>query len=66
MERDDIPAGLCQCGCGQRTTVAPMTSRAQGYVKYQGFLAHRVFYVAFKGPIRGDLVLDHVAATALA
>jgi hypothetical protein len=105
MERDDIPAGLCQCGCGEQTTVAPMTNRARGYVKgepyryirgharrraviefevddqtrcwvwkgnigpggygrirfkYQGFLAHRLFYIAFKGPIPDDLVLDHL------
>ncbi|MGH2741071.1 MAG: HNH endonuclease signature motif containing protein [Thermoleophilaceae bacterium] len=105
MERDDIPEGLCQCGCGELTSVAPMTSRAKGHVKgksyryvrgharrraiiefdvdertrcwlwkgnigpggygrirfkYQGILAHRLFYVAFKGPILEGLVLDHL------
>jgi hypothetical protein len=36
--RDDLinPAlglGFCQCGCGNRTKIAPMTNRARGYVK---------------------------------
>jgi hypothetical protein len=105
MDGEGIPLGLCQCGCGQPTTVAPMTSRAKGHVKgepyryirgharrraviefeideqtrcwvwkgnigaagygrirfkYQGILAHRLFYIAFKGPIPEGLVLDHL------
>ena len=27
--------GLCHCGCGRRTTLAPQTDRAQGYTKGQ-------------------------------
>lgn len=27
--------GLCECGCGQRTTISPWTVRANGYVKGQ-------------------------------
>jgi hypothetical protein len=29
----EIPVGLCQCGCGQATTVAAKTDRTYGYVK---------------------------------
>jgi hypothetical protein len=29
------PSGLCLCGCGQPTNLAPKTSAAQGYVKGQ-------------------------------
>lgn len=29
----EIPVGLCQCGCGQPTTIAPKTNRAYGDVK---------------------------------
>lgn len=28
-----IPLGLCQCGCGQKTTIAPQTVKKLGYVK---------------------------------
>ncbi len=28
-----IPVGFCQCGCGQRTSVARQTSHKHGYVK---------------------------------
>lgn len=31
--RPDIPYGLCWCGCGQYTRIAPNTSRWQGSVK---------------------------------
>lgn len=30
-----IPVGLCQCGCGQRTALAPQNHRAKGLVKGQ-------------------------------
>lgn len=36
--RDDaakIPAGLCQCGCGQRTSLAKQTVRKRGHIKGQ-------------------------------
>jgi len=29
----DIPVGLCQCGCGQKTTIATKNHTANGYVK---------------------------------
>ena len=29
------PSGLCKCGCGQRTTIAPYTSRKDGWIKGQ-------------------------------
>lgn len=32
-----IPAGLCQCGCGGRTSIAPETRLAIGHVKGQPF-----------------------------
>lgn len=32
-ESNPIPAGLCQCGCGGKTTPAPITSRARGLKK---------------------------------
>ncbi|MDP9438980.1 MAG: hypothetical protein M3P49_09575 [Actinomycetota bacterium] len=28
-----LEAGLCQCRCGQRTNLAPVTSRSKGWVK---------------------------------
>lgn len=31
----NIPHGLCQCGCGQKTKIANVTSRAIGWVKGQ-------------------------------
>jgi len=31
--RTNIPYGLCQCGCKQPTKIAPITSRAIGWVK---------------------------------
>ena len=30
-----IPLGLCQCGCGGKTRIAPYTKAARGYVKGQ-------------------------------
>jgi hypothetical protein len=27
------PPGLCECGCGQRTTISPVTVRRNGYLK---------------------------------
>ena len=30
-----MSAGLCQCGCGQPTRIAPVTDRAKGWVKGQ-------------------------------
>lgn len=32
---DNIPLGLCQCGCGRRTTIATKTATARGAVKGQ-------------------------------
>ena len=32
-EHPDTPYGHCQCGCGQKTTIAKKTSRRQGHVK---------------------------------
>jgi hypothetical protein len=37
MDGDGIPLGLCHCGCGERTSVAPMTNSARGYVKGQPY-----------------------------
>lgn len=31
----NIPHGFCQCGCGKKTKIAPITSRAIGWVKGQ-------------------------------
>lgn len=31
----NIPCGYCQCGCGQKTTIATRTSRARGWAKGQ-------------------------------
>ena len=31
----DIPLGLCQCGCGQKTKISPVTSHTYGHVKGQ-------------------------------
>lgn len=30
---DNIPYGYCQCGCGQKTNLAPHTNRTRGWVK---------------------------------
>ena len=30
-----MSAGLCQCGCGQQTRIAPVTDRAKGWIKGQ-------------------------------
>ena len=30
-----IPAGLCQCGCGQTTRIAPQTAACKGWIKGQ-------------------------------
>ena len=27
------PSGLCRCGCGERTTIAPQSNRSKGWVK---------------------------------
>jgi len=29
----DIPYGCCQCGCGQKTNIAPQTDRIYGWIK---------------------------------
>ena len=34
-KRQSIPLGLCQCGCGRKTRLAPITDRSKGYVKGQ-------------------------------
>jgi hypothetical protein len=31
MQGESIPRGLCQCGCGSKTRIAPTTSRKYGY-----------------------------------
>lgn len=31
----DIPAGLCQCGCGRQTEIAPTTRADRGWIKGQ-------------------------------
>ncbi len=33
MSDESIPAGLCQCGCGGKTTLARQTDRKRGYVR---------------------------------
>lgn len=33
MSEQEIPVGLCQCGCGQPTTISPYTCVSMGYVK---------------------------------
>jgi hypothetical protein len=33
MQAQDIPAGLCQCGCGTRTTIAKVTQPKRGHIK---------------------------------
>ena len=33
--KNEIPAGLCQCGCGERTRVATQNDRRRGHVKGQ-------------------------------
>jgi hypothetical protein len=35
MQNERIPAGLCQCGCGRQTNVAPRTDRTCGWIKGQ-------------------------------
>jgi hypothetical protein len=32
MQQDRIPYGYCQCGCGEKTTLAPTTNRPRGWV----------------------------------
>lgn len=32
---DSIPVGLCQCGCGGKTSIAPRNHRSRGWVKGQ-------------------------------
>src|SRR3954447_26461883 len=32
---DEVPAGYCQCECGQRTSLAPFSHKAAGYKKGQ-------------------------------
>lgn len=29
----DIPLGLCQCGCGEKTTVAPVNDKSKGWAR---------------------------------
>lgn len=33
MQDERIPVGLCQCGCGERTTISPSTRKRFGYAK---------------------------------
>lgn len=33
MQDENIPLGLCQCGCGQKTNISPCTDRPRGYFK---------------------------------
>jgi hypothetical protein len=33
MRLEGIPKGFCQCGCGQKTNLAPQSYAARGYVK---------------------------------
>jgi hypothetical protein len=35
MQEQTIPAGFCQCGCGERTTIATSTDRPRGRIKGQ-------------------------------
>lgn len=35
MHNQTIPLGLCQCGCGAATNIAPQTNHRLGYVKGQ-------------------------------
>jgi hypothetical protein len=37
MQDKDIPLGLCQCGCGERTNIAPQSKTSRGYVKGQPY-----------------------------
>lgn len=38
MQAQDIPVGLCHCGCGQQTKISPVSNAAKGYVKGQPYL----------------------------
>lgn len=31
----DVPFGYCQCGCGQRTRLAPVNDKSKGWIKGQ-------------------------------
>lgn len=33
MQTQDIPVGLCQCGCGAQTTIAKCSDAARGHIK---------------------------------
>ena len=33
MKLSEAPAGLCLCGCGQKTNLAPHNNAAKGWVK---------------------------------
>lgn len=33
MTRPEIESGLCQCGCGQKTRIAPVNDASKGWVK---------------------------------
>jgi hypothetical protein len=33
MQREDIPRGYCQCGCGGKTVINPHTDRSKNWVK---------------------------------
>lgn len=32
-DTNDIPYGYCQCGCGQKTNLAPQTDRQKGWIR---------------------------------
>lgn len=42
----EIPDGLCQCGCGQRTKINDYNCNPNGYVKgeYRSFVRHHHYY----------------------
>ena len=42
---EEIPKGLCQCGCGQRTNIAPDSHRVSGAIKGQPYRFIRYHHI---------------------
>lgn len=55
MQDEIIPPGLCQCGCGRKTNVAPSTKPRYGHIKGQPLRFIRGHQNRLQGP---DYVVD--------
>ena len=54
MSEPLIPKGLCQCGCGARTRLAPVTDRSKGWIKGEPLLYVRGHAMKMARTVRSE------------